>query len=68
MTTGFGDFDTSCPGHKRHQWQAPDTENRCCEHCGTVASEFLDAATKARHAFYSTIRAPLSSHGVKKKQ
>jgi len=69
MSAGFGEFNTMChDGRQRHEWQPPHTHNRCCVHCGTLATEFFDAATKARTEFAGTVRAPASAHGTPKKK
>lgn len=72
MTTGFGEFDASCPGHDGHVWSPPDRrlvadDGRCCVHCGVVAREHLAASTAARAEFFSTLRAPASAHGAARK-
>jgi hypothetical protein len=73
MTAGFGSFDVICHGRdgetrQRHEWQSPHTLDRCCVHCGTVATVFFDAATRSRTAFFDTIKAPASCHGSPKKK
>jgi coenzyme F420-reducing hydrogenase gamma subunit len=68
MSTGFGSFDASCPGHGQHEWTSPHTANRHCEHCGTVAVEFFARATQARADFFDTLKAPASAHGSPRKK
>lgn len=65
--TGFGSFDPRCPGRDRHDWTGGRDE-RECRYCGALAREHMDAATEARSAFYSTLRAPRSAHGTIKKK
>lgn len=72
--TGFGPFDPSCPkaGDHVHAWSPPDPrlvkdDPRSCVHCGVRASEYLDQASAARVAFFSTLRQPRSCHGAVKK-
>jgi hypothetical protein len=45
-------FDTSRHGRDgtirpAHHWQSPHKLDRCCENCGTVATVFFDAASRA---------------------
>jgi hypothetical protein len=73
MSAGFGYFDASCHGRvgitrPEHEWQSPHKLDRCCERCGTLATVFFDAATRARTAFLDTIKAPASCHGAPKKK
>lgn len=65
--TGFGEFDTSCPGHPCHDWHGED-DKRACRNCGQLAREHMDSATAARTAFFNTLRAPASAHGTIKKK
>lgn len=51
--TGFGEFDTSCPGHPCHDWHGED-DKRACRNCGQLACEHMDSATAARTAFFNT--------------
>jgi hypothetical protein len=79
MTAGFGDFDLSCPSNPEgdeHEWVSAVVDgSRPCKHCGIVGrsdarepgESFMDQATAARSAFFSTLRAPASAHGIKAK-
>jgi hypothetical protein len=71
MSTGYGEFDTSCPENPDgHVWAQQD-DNRPCVYCGIVArgpGGFLEQATGARTEFFSTLKAPKSAHGTPRKK